>query len=161
MTNHPATSQHRPLEQVLLDVRTTLADLLDAADEQHQAVVVGDRERLESVTRRQERLAARLQRAEARRLSLLEGRSLDEAISELPPTDAARVASLVDTISDSVNRLRERQGSNASLLERSIELAVQTVQFLQRLLGGQHDNPAYTTRGLLSSRQSLLVDRRA
>jgi flagellar biosynthesis/type III secretory pathway chaperone len=161
MSTHPATREQTPLEQVLLDVHATLADLLDAADEQHQAVLVGDRERLESVTRRQERLAARLQRAETQRLSLLEGRMLDEAVSELPTTDAARVESLVNGISDSVKRLRERQAANASLLERSMELAGQTVQFLQRLLSGQDENPAYTTRGLLSPRQSLLVDSRA
>jgi flagellar biosynthesis/type III secretory pathway chaperone len=161
MSKHPATSEHSPLEQVLLDVHATLADLLDAADEQHQAVVVGDRQRLETVTRRQERLAARLQRAEAQRLTLLTGRSLDQAGSELPATEAARVESLVDAISDSVTRLRERQASNASLLERSMELSGQTVQFLQRLLGGQQANPAYTTRGLLSPRQSLLLDSRA
>jgi flagellar biosynthesis/type III secretory pathway chaperone len=161
MSTHPATREQTPLEQVLLDVHATLADLLDAADEQHQAVVVGDRERLESVTRRQERLAARLQRAETQRLSVLEGRMLDEAVSELPATDAARVESLVNGISDSVKRLRERQAANASLLERSMELAGQTVQFLQRLLSGQDENPAYTTRGLLSPRHSLLVDSRA
>jgi flagellar biosynthesis/type III secretory pathway chaperone len=158
MSKHPATSEQSPLEQVLLDVHATLADLLDAADEQHRALVVGDREGLESVTRRQERLAARLQRAEGQRLSLLDGRALNEALSELLATDAGRVQSLVDSITDTVKRLRERQASNASLLERSMELAGQTVQFLQRLLGAQHPTPAYTTRGLLSPRQSLLVD---
>ena len=161
MTQRPVTSEPTPLEQVLLDVHATLADLLAAADEQHQAVAAGDREHLESVTRRQERLAARLQRAEAQRLSLLNGRQVHEVVAELPASDAARVERLIDSISDSVTRLRERQAANASLLTRSIELADQTVQFLQRLLVGQSHNPAYTTRGLVTPRQSLLVDSRA
>ena len=161
MTNHPVTSQQTPLEQALLDVYGTLADLLVAADEQHQAAAAGDRERLESVTRRQERLAARLQRAEAQRLSLLHGRSLHEVVSELPAADTSRVSELVDSVARRVARLRERQAATASLLERSMELAGQTVQFLQRLLVGQQQNPAYTTRGLVRPRQSVLVDSRA
>ena len=161
MTNHPATSEQNPLERALLDVHATLADLLAAADEQHQAVAAGDRERLESVTRRQERLAARLQRAETQRLSLLNGRPLHEALSDLPAADTAHMAELVGSIAERVARLRERQAANASLLERSMELAGQTVQFLQRLLVGHTQMPAYTTRGLLTPRESLLVDRRA
>jgi flagellar biosynthesis/type III secretory pathway chaperone len=161
MNHTPATSEHSPLEQALLDVHATLADLLAAADEQHQAVAAGDRERLEGVTRRQERLAARLQRAEAQRLRLLSGRTLEEGVSDLPTPAAARVEHLVDTISDSVKRLRERQASNHLLLERSTELASQTIHFLQRLVAGQDQSPAYTTRGLVTSRQSLLVDSRA
>jgi flagellar biosynthesis/type III secretory pathway chaperone len=161
MTHLLAERAHTPLEQTLLDVHTTLADLLAAADDQHQAVACGNRERLESVTRRQERLAARLQRAERQRLSLLQGRPLNEAVSHLPAADAARVSRLVDSIGHSVRRLRERQASTASLLERSIDLAGQTIQFLQRLAGGQSQNQAYTTRGLVTARQSLLVDSRA
>ena len=161
MTNHPATSEQNPLEQALLDVHATLADLLIAADEQHQAVAAGDRERLESVTRQQERLAARLQRAEAQRLSLLNGRPLQEVVSELPANDVGRVSTLVDSISQRVARLREQQVSNALLLERGMELAGQTLHFLQRLVAGQNHNPAYTTRGLATPRHSLLVDSRA
>src|SRR5919205_4427144 len=98
MNHTPATSEHSPLEQALLDVHATLADLLAAADEQHQAVAAGDRERLESVTRRQERLAARLQRAETQRLRLLNGRPLEDAVSELPSAEAARLSHIVDSI---------------------------------------------------------------
>ena len=83
MTQLLAERTHTSLEQALLDVQTTLADLLAAADQQHQAVAAGDRERLESVTRRQERLSAQLQRAERQRLSLLDGRPLDEVMSGL------------------------------------------------------------------------------
>src|ERR687885_348509 len=105
----PAEREHTPLEQALLDVHATLADLLAAADDQHQAVAAGDRERLESVTRRQEQLAARLQRAERQRLSLLNGRPLQQAVSDLASADAARIAGLVDGIAQRVTRLRERQ----------------------------------------------------
>ena len=65
------------------------------------------------------------------------------------------------SIGQRVARLRERQASTASLLERSIELAGHTIQFLQRLATGHTHNQAYTTRGLVTSRQSLLVDSRA
>jgi flagellar biosynthesis/type III secretory pathway chaperone len=154
-----AERERTPLEQALLDVHTTLADLLAAADEQHQAVVAGDRERLESVTRRQERLSARLERAERQRLSLLDGRPLHEAAAGLPAPEAARVSGLVDSIGQHVGRLRERQAQTAALLERSIEIAGQTIQFLQRLVTAQP--PAYSARGLVTASQSLLVDSRA
>ena len=62
-----------PLEAALLDVDATLAELLAAADEQHAAVVAGDRQRLERVTGLQERLSSRLERAERRRLEHLGG----------------------------------------------------------------------------------------
>jgi hypothetical protein len=42
-----------------------------------------------------------------------------------------------------------------------MDLAGQTVQFLQRLLVGHAQNPAYTTRGLVTPHHSLLVDGRA
>jgi flagellar biosynthesis/type III secretory pathway chaperone len=159
MTELLAERAHTPLEQALLDVQTTLADLLVAADDQHQAVAAGNRERLESVTRRQEQLSARLQRAERQRLSLLDGRPLDDTVSGLPAGDAARVSGLVDSIGQSVVRLRARQAQTASLLERSIELAGQTIHFLQRLMTTQAQ--PYTARGLASASHSLLVDRRA
>jgi flagellar biosynthesis/type III secretory pathway chaperone len=161
MTHTPATSERNLLEQALLDVHATLADLLAAADDQHQAVAAGDRERLERVTRRQEQLAARLQRAERQRLSLLNARSLNDVLAGLPANEAARVRELTVSIGQRVARLRERQASTASLLERSIELAGQTIQFLQRLATSHTHNQAYTTRGLVTSRQSLLVDSRA
>jgi flagellar biosynthesis/type III secretory pathway chaperone len=159
MTQLLAERAHTPLEEALLDVQTTLADLLAAADDQHQAVAAGDRERLESVTRRQERLSARLQRAERQRLSLLNGRPLDEAVSGLPATDAARMSCLLDSIGQSVQRLRARQAATAALLERSIEIAGQTIHFLQRLVTTQAQ--PYTAHGLASAPHSLLVDRRA
>ena len=64
----PAVREHQsPLEEALVNVHTALAELLVAADEQHAAVVAHDRDRLEGVTRQQERLSARLARAESRR----------------------------------------------------------------------------------------------
>jgi len=159
MTQLLAARTHTSLEQALLDVQTTLADLLTAADEQHHAVAAGDRERLESVTRRQERLSAQLQRAERQRLSLLDGRDLDEAVSGLPSAEAARVSTLVEAIAQSVRALRARQAQTAALLERSIELAGQTITFLQRLMTAQ--DPRYTAHGLATASHSLLVDSRA
>src|ERR687886_723289 len=123
MTAPAVPDQQSPLESALLDVHATLADLLVAADEQYAAVVARDHARLESVTRQQERLSARLARA------------------------------------DSVRELKQRQARTAGLLEQSIDLAAQTLTFLQRLLTGQ---PAvYGARGLAPGRQSLLVDGRA
>ena len=148
-----------PLEHALLDVRSTIADLLAAANEQHAAIAAGDRARLESITRRQERLSARLERAERRRQSVLDGRPLAKAISSLPPGDATRAERLVRAIGEDVAALRERQGATASLLARSIDLAGQTIQFLQRLVTSHAQ--AYTARGLVAPTQSLLVDSRA
>jgi flagellar biosynthesis/type III secretory pathway chaperone len=159
MSHQPANRERTPLEHALLDVQSTLADLLVAADEQHAAIAGGDRVRLESITRRQERLSARLERAERLRMALLDGRPLPEAISALPPTEAERVSNVVGAIGQMVLRLRERQASTASLLERSIEIAGQTIRFLQRLVT-LHTQP-YTARGLPAPSQSLLVDSRA
>ena len=156
---HPVDAERTPLEAALLDVQTTLADLLAAADEQHAALAAGDRERLEKVTQRQERLAARLQRAERQRLSLLQGQPLTEAVARLPRADADRVSALADVIGRAVVSLRERQAMTASLLERSIELTGQTIHFLQRLVAAR--TPAYTARGMTASSRSLLVDSRA
>ena len=58
---------------MLLDVHASLVDLRAAADEQYAAVVADDRDRLEAVTRLQERLSSRLGRAETKRLELLSG----------------------------------------------------------------------------------------
>ncbi|HYY87974.1 MAG TPA: flagellar export chaperone FlgN [Chloroflexota bacterium] len=148
-----------PLEHALLDVQASLADLLSAADEQHAAVAAGDRARLESVTRRQERLSARLERAERQRLALLDGRPMVEVIAGLPTDDAQRIEGLVQSIGSNVAALRERQAATASLLERSIDVASQTIQFLQRLVTSHAQ--AYTAGGLALPMRSLLVDSRA
>src|ERR1700704_3546827 len=111
----PAVREHQSrLEAALLDVHATLADLLVAADEQHAAVVERDRERLESVTRQQERLSARLVRAEAKRLEVLGGVPLAEAVTALPEGQA-----LSASISVKVRQLKQRQAQTASLLEHS------------------------------------------
>lgn len=156
----PAAREHQsPLEAVLVDVRTTLADLLVAADEQHAAVVARDHDRLESVTRQQERLSARLARAEARRIELLGGISLVEALSLLPKNDAARAELLRQSIGVAVTDLKKRQARTAMLLERSIELGRQTLEFLQRIV--TNPSPVYNARGLSAPRHSVLVDGRA
>jgi len=151
----PAVREHQsPLEVVLLDVHATLADLLVAADEQHAAVVDHDRDRLENVTRQQERLSVRLARAEAKRLEVLNGVPLLEAVTALPTGRALSVS-----ISTKVLQLKERQAQTASLLEQSIDLASQTLNFLQRLV--TPPSAAYGARGIAASRQSVLVDSRA
>src|SRR5919202_710887 len=110
----PAVREHQsPLEAALLDVHTTLADLLVAADEQHAAVVERDRERLESVTRQQERLSARLARAEAKRLDALGGASLRETLASVPREGAARLEGVADAIATQVIQLKERQARTA------------------------------------------------
>ncbi len=143
-----------PIEAALADVHATLADLLVAADEQYAALVDRDRERLESVTRQQERLSARLANAEARRMALLGGKPLNEAIKSQP-----RAQALTASIASAVALLKEKQSQTASLLQRSIELTDQTIKFLHRLVTPQ---PAvYGTRGMAVACQSVLVDSRA
>jgi flagellar biosynthesis/type III secretory pathway chaperone len=156
----PAVREHQSLlESVMLDVHTTLAELLVAADEQHAAVVAHDHAWLENVTRQQEGLSTRLASAEARRIELLAGAPLASALSALPADQATRALSLADSIAATVTQLRERQTSTASLLEQSIELASQTIRFLQRLVTVQA--PVYDVRGRTSQSGSLLVDGRA
>ena len=147
------------LERALQAVHATLADLLAAADDQRAAIAAGDREQLERVTRHQERLSARLERAERQRLALLDGRSLPDVVASLPAADAERVSGLVRAIGQAVVSLRERQAATSALLERSIDLAAQTIHYLQRLVTSQAQ--AYTARGLAAPTQSLLVDSRA
>ena len=159
MTTPAVLESQSPLEAVLLDVDAILADLLVAADEQHAAVVAGDRERLEFVTRLQEALSSRLQRAEGKRLSLLSGQSLEEAFAEMPAAQAERVGSLSRSIADAVRELQPRHARNGILLERSAELAGQTVLFLQRV--ASPPSPSYGAHGRRAPQQSLLVDRRA
>src|SRR5258708_5588173 len=130
---HGASESQTPLEAVLLDVDAVLADLLVAADEQHAAVVAGDRERLEYVTRLQEGLSARLERAEGKRLTLLSGQTLEAARAEMPLDQSERMGRLTRSIADAVRELQPRHARNANLLERSAELAGQTVLFLQRV----------------------------
>jgi flagellar biosynthesis/type III secretory pathway chaperone len=154
-----ATEPKTSLEAALLDVQATLDELLAAANEQHAAVVARDRDRIESVTRQQERLSARLARAEARRLELLRGTSLQQAVAALPGSEAARCESLGRSIAAAVLELKRRQSNTANLLARSIELTRQTLDFLQRLVTSP--SPVYTMRGLSTARHSILVDQRA
>jgi hypothetical protein len=64
-----------------------------------------------------------------------------------------------DAIGVAVTQLKGRQTQSASLLEQSIELVGNTLNFLQRLVTVQ--SAAYGVRGVAQSRQSLLVDGRA
>jgi flagellar biosynthesis/type III secretory pathway chaperone len=160
MTTPAVLEAQSPLEAALLDVDAILADLLVAADEQHAAVVAGDRERLESATRRQEALSARLERAEGKRLSLLSGQSLQEAFAAMPAAQAEHLGSLSRSIADAVRELQPRHARNGTLLERSAELAGQTVLFLQRV--ASPPSPSYGAHGgRRPPQQSMLVDRRA
>jgi flagellar biosynthesis/type III secretory pathway chaperone len=122
-------------------------------------VSVRDRERIERVTRQQERLSARLARAESVRLELLSGASLDAAIAKLPVSDVARLESLRDDIASSVRELKQRQDRTAGLLARTLEVGKQTLEFLQRLVVSP--GPAYNDRGRIVARHSVLVDGRA
>jgi flagellar biosynthesis/type III secretory pathway chaperone len=155
-----AVREHQSaLEAALLDVRATLAALLSAADAQYAAVVERDRVRIEDVTRQQEVLSARLERAERRRVEVLDGAPLQRATADLPAPSAQRVSSLTREIASSVRSLQQRHAQTATLLERSIDLAGETVGFLQRLVVAQA--PVYSPRGAVAARGSLLVDGRA
>jgi len=132
-------------------VQATLSELLVAADEQYVAVVAHDRERIESVTRQQERLAARLARAE--------GISPDAAqwpvLSVEATSSSVRARELHASIAAAVNNLRTRQARTTRLLEQCVELTAGTLLFLQRLVGVP--NPVYGARGRGTSQHSVLV----
>lgn len=147
------------LEPVLVEVQATLTDLLAAADEQQAAVVSGDRTRLETVTRLQERLSSRLERAEHKRLEHLGGTPLATALAELPADQSERLKGLSRSIAEAVKELEPRHVRNAQLLKRSAELTGQTVMFLQRLVSPP--SASYSARGRRVPQQSLLLDSRA
>jgi flagellar biosynthesis/type III secretory pathway chaperone len=159
MTTSAARDHQSPLEMALLDVHATLVDLLVAADEQYAAVVAHDSERLESVTRQQERLSTRLARAEMRRAELTNGQPLETAVSGLPAPQAARASALSASIGATVRDLKQKQAEAASLIQQSIELTSQTLNFLQRLVVPQ--TSVYGVRGVATTTQSLIVDSRA
>jgi flagellar biosynthesis/type III secretory pathway chaperone len=154
--NAPATAANQsPLEAALHEVHATLAELLLAASEQYAAVAARDRDWLERVTRQQEQLSVRLRRAERQRLAALNGVPLPQAIAALPRPDATRVEALRVTIAASVEELRKQQIRSSMLLERSLQLGKQTLDFLQRLLTPQ---TAYDARGYAAQRRSVLLD---
>src|SRR6266851_6514048 len=103
MTTPAVSDNQSTLEAALIDVRTTLTDLLVAADEQYAAVAARDHERLESVTRQQERLSVRLAQAEARRLEVLAGVPMTEAVT------SPHVTGLRQSIAAAVSELKRRQ----------------------------------------------------
>jgi hypothetical protein len=78
----------------------------------------------------------------------------------LPKTEAARLEPLARSIGTRVRALKERQAQTASLLDQSINLASDTIEFLQRLLV-RSDAPAYGRRSPTVRPPSLLVDSRA
>jgi flagellar biosynthesis/type III secretory pathway chaperone len=141
------------------EVRATLEQLLVAADEQHAALADNDRARLEGVTQQQERLSARLARHEGRRIELLAGKSLGEAIATLPEASRQRADLLRQDIASSVQQLQSRHARTAQLLEQSVLLGNQTLKFLERLVSAP--SPAYGKGGVAAPRSSVLVDSRA
>ncbi len=159
MTTAAVREAQSPLEGVLRDVDAILADLLVAADEQHAAVVAGDRARLERVTAVQEALSSRLERAERKRIEILAGRTLAATFADLPANQARTLGLLSRSIADAVTQLQPRHARNGTLLERSAELAGQTVLFLQRV--ASPPSPSYGATGRRAPQQSMLVDGRA
>jgi flagellar biosynthesis/type III secretory pathway chaperone len=110
---------------------------------------------VESVTRRQERLAARLERAERKRATALDGQPLNAAVSGKPGLTRLSAA-----IAQKVGALQTRHEQAANLIEKATELNAQTLQFLHSLVGGGNST-TYGVRGTTTVRQSVLVDRRA
>jgi hypothetical protein len=154
-----ADRTHTALEAALHDVHATLVDVLAAADEQYAAVVAGDRIGLEAITQRQERLSTRLGRAEATRLDLLRGASLNDVLATLPAERTASLSTTAELIRAQVEEVRARHARTADLLRKGAELAAQTVQFLQKLATAQAES--YSPTGSRVAGQSLLVDSRA
>jgi flagellar biosynthesis/type III secretory pathway chaperone len=147
------------LEAALRDVHATLTELLGAADAQRAALETGDRARLEAITQQQERLTARLEQAERRRLAAMPAGSLGETLASLRGEPRERIARLTAAIRQEVFDLRQCHARNAALLERSIDLAGQTIQYLQRLV--LVEAQTYGTQGAPMLSASRLVDSRA
>jgi flagellar biosynthesis/type III secretory pathway chaperone len=147
------------LEAALRDVHATLTELLGAAEAQRAALETGDRARLEAITQQQERLTARLEQAERRRLDAMPAGSVGETLASLRGEPGERIARLTAAIGQAVLDLRQRHARNAALLERSIDLAGQTIQYLQRLVMAETQTYGTHSATLLSA--SRLVDSRA
>lgn len=128
-----ATAIPSAAEAALSEVRTILRALLEAADQQHAAVVSEDIAALEAALARQEVLSTRLHRAERQRTRALPGRSLREAVERLPAAEAHTVSAQLADIAELVLALRERHARNRRLLERGATIAHDTVRFLHRL----------------------------
>ena len=158
MTAPVRSELQMPLEAALLGVQAALADLLAAAAEQRAALEAGDRERLDRVTQEQERLTARLEQAERRRMACMPI-NLQDSLAVLPVDHGRRVDSLMLGIREAVAELRAQHERNAALIQRSLELAGQTLQFIQRLMGVSA--PTYGTPQRIAVGRSMLVDSRA
>lgn len=159
MTAPAIAANQPPLEAALRDVHATLAQLLLAADEQYAAVAADDRQRIDSVTRQQERLSARLARAEAQRIALLTDSTGEDWTTRVPEDARAPVAELKSAIAATVLQLKARQSQTADLLRQKIDLTNQTIGFLRRLV--TQPDPTYTGRGMATASHSVLVDSRA
>lgn len=146
------------LDAALADVHAILTDLLVLADQQYAAAVADDRTQLDSVTRQQEGLSARLARAEARRVELTGGEPMSRVLAGLPPRSAQRLEARVTSMGEAVRDLKRKHTQTASLLETSSALVESTLDFLQRLVSSH--TPAYGSRALVDSRVSLVVDSR-
>ncbi len=83
----------------------------------------------------------------------------DEQYAALVARDHARLESVTRQQERLSSRLERAEAKRANLLDQSIDLVGNTLNFLQRLVTVQ--SPAYGARGLAQSRQSLLVDGRA
>jgi flagellar biosynthesis/type III secretory pathway chaperone len=157
MTAPAIAANQSPLEAALHDVYATLGQLLLAADEQYAAVAADDRERIDSVTRQQERLSARLARAEAERVQIVG--SATDWTANLPADTAHRVLDMKSAIAATVQDLKDRQARTADLLKQKIDLANNTLNFLRRLV--TQPPATYSGRGITTGSQSVLVDSRA
>src|SRR5262249_47616984 len=111
--------------------------------------------RVESVTRQQEQLAARLERVERKRTVALDGQSLTEALAQKP-----NLARLNNAIAGKVRELQAKHAQSANLIVKATELNAQTLQFLHSLVDASNST-TYGVRGTTKVRQSVLVDRRA
>lgn len=159
VTHDSRLTTHVSLEEVLHEVHATVTALLAAAEDQYQAMVAHDRQWMERVTQRQERLAARLARAERKRLEIVGNATLAEAIAALPPAESARANDLKSSIAEVVGELKSRQSATSSLLARSIDLSRQTLEFLQRVV--TKPSAVYGARGMIRAQRSMLMDSRA
>src|SRR5258707_1356932 len=80
--------------------------------------------------------------------------SLPATFPELPADQVDRLGGLRRSIADAVPQLQPRHARNALLLDRSAELAGQTVLFLQRV--ASPPSPSYGAKGRRAPQQSML-----
>lgn len=152
------------------------AEFLDSLEEQKDALVSADTDKLIATTERQRELLALSRTFDIRRRLLvaklaeqneLEGDLNISRLLEVASVDqGGRLSAVRDTIIELESKLADRSERNAFLINKSRELVAETLKVISRVASPPEKGVGYTRQGPNSSkgkapRVSLVLDRRA